>query len=220
MKAIIFDLDETLVNRAETMRLFLSEQYERFRVLAAVASHDFVTAVLIHQKNGYEDKHVAYQLACEELYGDDAHAKMLFEDFKDKYGFEAVLFDGVKEVLEKLSQHFALGIVTNGRERCQNAKIDFVGIRDRFKSIEISEQFGLKKPDPSIFLSCLKKLGMEASECVCVGDNPKNDLIPAKALGMKTIWVRNSNFEIPEDVDAVVDTVAEIETVLDKLLGS
>jgi putative hydrolase of the HAD superfamily len=199
------------------MYQFLLKQYTCFEELASVTSNEFANAVLAHQKNGYEDKFVAYQLACDQLFSDPSKAEYLFEDFKDKYGFEAVLFDNVKEVLEKLALNFKLGIVTNGRERCQNAKIDFVGIRGLFKAIEVSEQFGIKKPDPRIFQSCLDKLGSKASDSICIGDNPKNDLYPAKELGMKTIWVKNNNFEVPEYVDAVIDTVAEIETALTQM---
>jgi len=69
MKALIFDLDETLIDRSKTMSLFLRVQYERFVVLGSVSVDNFVVSVLKYQKNGYEDKHVAYQLACSELLG-------------------------------------------------------------------------------------------------------------------------------------------------------
>ncbi len=213
-KFLIFDLDETLIDRSKTMDLFLRCQYERLTDIGSIAVDDFVSSVLKHQKNGYEDKHVAYRHACSELLGEDSLAKFLFADFKDKYGFEAVLFEGVKEILERLSGKFSLGLVTNGRARCQNAKLDHVGIRHLFKSIKISEEFGIKKPDKSIFEACLYELGAKPSECICIGDNPENDLFPAKNIGMKVIWVRNNNFEEPAFSDTKIDSVAFIETAL------
>jgi len=201
MQSLIFDLDETLIDRTETMRLFLANQYLRFADFIEATKEDYITSVLHHQKNGYENKHTAYKLACAELINNEKIADDLFTDFKDKYGFEAILFTGVKEVLERLSKKFTLGLVTNGRERCQNAKIDFVGIRPFFKSIE----------------SCLAELGSDPSNCVCIGDNPANDLFPAKNIGMKTIWVINDNFEDFYIYDEAIKSVVFLESALERL---
>lgn len=217
MSSLIFDLDETLIDRAETMRLFLTDQYPRFEESIKATKDEFVRSVLHHQRNGYENKHTAYQLACVELFDCDQIADELFKDFKDKYGFEAVLFDGAKEALDDLFQKYSLGIVTNGRARCQNAKIDFVGIRHLFKVIKISEEFGSKKPDPSIFEACLNELGSQANSCIFIGDNPDNDLKPARELGMKVIWVRNTNFSTPKEVDGIIDSISDIQEVIQRI---
>ncbi|WP_435693401.1 HAD family hydrolase [Rubritalea sp.] len=214
IQTLIFDLDETLIDRTKTMRLFLECQHDRNSQLSTIEVKDFVKSVLKHQKNGYEDKHVAYKLACSELFREDSLADELFLDFKDRYGFEAVLFTDVKEALESLSKVFTLGLVTNGRARCQNAKIDYVGIRHLFKSIKISEEFGSKKPDENIFKSCLHELASIPNDCICIGDNPNNDLLPAKELGMKTIWISNDHFEYPSFCDVAVESVAHLTPVL------
>ena len=137
---------------------------------------------------------------------------------KEKYGFEAVSFEGVEDVLEELSKVYSLAVLTNGRTRCQNAKLDSLGIRDLFEVVKISEEFGLKKPDSRIFESCLSDLGCVAESVVCIGDNPDNDLLPAMELGMKVIWVRNSHFQAPSGVDAVIGSVASIGPALSKIL--
>ena len=217
MQSLIFDLDETLIDRTETMRLFLTNQYLRFANFIKATKEDYIKSVLHHQKNGYENKHTAYKLACAQLIINEQIADDLFTDFKDKYGYEAILFTGVKEVLERLSKNFTLGLVTNGRAKCQNAKIDFVGIRPFFKSIKISESFGVKKPDQRIFESCLAELGCDPSNCVCIGDNPINDLLPAKDIGMKTIWVMNDNFDASDTYDEAIESVKFIEAALKKL---
>lgn len=198
------------------MRCFLADQHSRLNKNISTSAEAFVASVLHHQRNGYEDKRIAYQLACVELTGSDQLAEELFADFKDKYGFEAVLFEGVKNTLEALCQQYSLGIVTNGRARCQNAKLDSLGIRHFFKVVKISEEFGSKKPDPEIFKSCIKDLGSNVDSCICVGDNPDNDLKPAKDLGMKVIWVRNNNFSTPDFVDAIIDSVSNINATIIK----
>ena len=217
MKALLFDLDETIVDRGETMRRFLIQQIRRFHPAIDLPVDAYVTSVIHHQKNGYENKLKAYELACEELLVDTNFAKDLFLDFNENYGDEAVPFNGVKEVLEELSNRYSLAIVTNGRARCQNAKIDYLGIRHLFQVIIISEEFGAKKPDPKIFEACLNELGCGASNAIFIGDNPQNDLEPAKKLGMKVIWVRNPHFDVPQEVDGIVDSVALIEGAITKI---
>ncbi len=48
----------------------------------------------------------------------------------------------------------------------------------------------LKKPDPAIFLLALEKANCRPEEAVMIGDRLDNDIVPAKALGMKTAWIR------------------------------
>lgn len=81
--------------------------------------------------------------------GEPDISEALVEDDKQAYGFDADIFPGVVELLEELAQTFDLAIITNGRSRGQNAKIDSVGIRKYFKVITVSEEEGIKKPhDP------------------------------------------------------------------------
>jgi len=65
--------------------------------------------------------------------------------------------------------------------------------------------------------TCLCELEAKLSDCVCVGDNPNNDLSLAKDIGMKAIWVRNDNFEESVFCDEIIESVALIESTLKKL---
>lgn len=46
------------------------------------------------------------------------------------------------------------------------------------------------KPDIKLFKIALEQSGYNASETVMVGDRLDNDIFPAKAIGMKTIWIK------------------------------
>jgi putative hydrolase of the HAD superfamily len=52
----------------------------------------------------------------------------------------------------------------------------------------VSEAEGLRKPDPLIFRRAAERLGVEAGECLFVGDNPEIDIIGAAAAGMQTAF--------------------------------
>ncbi|MCP8898704.1 HAD family hydrolase [Gilvimarinus xylanilyticus] len=215
IKAILFDLDETLIDRTETMRRFLLEQHGLFAELAAFSAPVYSAVCLSQQANGYADKLDAYVSACHELgVGSSGLAQRLFVDFKDRYGERPVLFSGVMATLKQLHGRYQLGLVTNGRVKGQMAKIEASGIKRFFSSICISESLGCKKPDATIFQACLDELSVAADEALFVGDNPTADIEPARKLGMFTVWVKSEYFSAPQLCDGIVSGVGELARCL------
>ncbi|WP_338152459.1 HAD family hydrolase [Indiicoccus explosivorum] len=100
-------------------------------------------------------------------------------------------------------------MITNGRTAFQLAAIQSLGIEDFFDVILISEREGLRKPDPRIFNKALDAIGAEPKETIFVGDHPMNDIAAAKAVGMRTIWKRNSQWKTAE-ADNVIDELKEV----------
>lgn len=215
IRAILFDLDETLIDRAETMRRFLAAQHGLFPELSGHSISVFTNICVSHQDNGYADKLVAYASACEELgLTDSSLAGKLFADFKERYGKDPVPFSDVSETLNILQDQYRIGLVSNGRTKGQTAKIDSCGISGFFSSICISESFGCKKPDTAIFRACLDELSVRPSEAVFVGDNPVADIAPAKKIGMFAVWVKNSHFPAPAVCDGVVASIGELPSLV------
>ena len=154
LQAIIFDLDQTLLDRTATFERFLKAQYLRFQAdLSAVPIDEFVASVQGCDNNGYTPKGDVYAQVCNHWSLDISDE--LLADFKEVYGQEPILFDGVIDVLKTLKTRYKLGLITNGRSRGQNAKIDNAGIRNLFSAIKISEEEGVKKPSPAIFERCV-----------------------------------------------------------------
>ena len=85
---------------------------------------------------------------------------------------------------------YKLGIIANQKlgtaERLENW-----GLLQYFDVIAASAEVGYAKPDKRIFEKVLEMAGCTARESVMVGDRLDNDIIPAKALGMKTVWIKN-----------------------------
>ena len=71
----------------------------------------------------------------------------------------------------------------------------------------LSEEVGLFKPDPALYLRALGDAGVGPNECVMIGDRLDNDIEPAATLGMATVWVRwperKSKAWQPDDPDAL-----------------
>lgn len=81
------------------------------------------------------------------------------------------------------------------------------------------------KPDQRFFETILANADTQASESVMIGDRLDNDIIPAKRIGMKTIWIRWGRYSImeprtPDDIpDATVADVREVSTALRSWFG-
>ncbi len=94
-------------------------------------------------------------------------------------------YPGVAETLAELSRQYTLAALTNG-----NANIHRTDIGHHFDFSFSAEEIGAPKPHAALFEAALSHAGVEASEMVYVGDDPKLDIDAANRAGLKTIWIR------------------------------
>jgi putative hydrolase of the HAD superfamily len=221
IKAILFDLDDTLLDRDATTRVFLTAQVEKRReAFRGVSRERFVELVLKHQRHGYGDKLEAYAAACRELGVKAVSPKTLMEDLQTGYGRTPVVFSGAAETLDTFRAQYALAIVTNGFCSWQQAKLRVSGLGKYFSRVVISEEAGMEKPHRRIFEICCRRMGFRPRECVFVGDHPVNDIAGAKAVGMKTVWKKVAWFQPPEKCDGQIETLPELDPLLAKIQKS
>ncbi|MFJ9617381.1 HAD family hydrolase [Streptomyces noursei] len=57
-------------------------------------------------------------------------------------------------------------------------------------AMAVSEEWGVAKPDPDFFTRTVELAGAEAGEVLYVGDHPQNDVLPARAAGLRTAHLR------------------------------
>ena len=126
------------------------------------------------------------------------------------------LYDAAYGVLSALHGRYKLGIIANQSLGTQE-RIDKWGIGQFFDVVIASAEAGCAKPDPGIFTMALRKAGCKAEDAVMIGDRLDNDIIPAKKLGMKTVWVRQG-YAIYQNIDdeskrpdLIVDTIEELK---------
>ena len=99
------------------------------------------------------------------------------------------LYGDVKTVLETLYGKYHLGIIAN-QPLGTEARLKHYGVRDYFSVILSSAEEGISKPAKELFLRAIERAGCAPHEAWMIGDRPDNDIKPAKALGMKTVRVR------------------------------
>jgi putative hydrolase of the HAD superfamily len=187
--AVLFDLDQTLIDRTATLEAYLPDQYERFTAASELDRDRYVRRFLELDRNGYAEKSEFYRVLRAE-FGFTAQTEVLVEDFRSNCFARSTLFAGALETLTELrEQGSKLAIVTNGSSRTQRTKIEATGLEDLVDAIVVSGEVGFSKPDQRIFEIATDSLGVQCGECVFVGDNPERDIVGACGAGMSTIWV-------------------------------
>ena len=92
--------------------------------------------------------------------------------------------------------------------------IDFLGV---------SAIVGIEKPNPVIFELAISKLATPANQIIHIGNRIDTDVLPAKKLGMKTVWVRRGEANpdpSPADLaqaDISVDDLTNLTQLISKL---
>ncbi|OAB45533.1 hypothetical protein PGLA_03195 [Paenibacillus glacialis] len=215
LKAIIFDLDGTLLDRDRSLNNFVEHQYDRYDALHHVKKEEFVQRFIELDKRGYVWKDRVYQSLINEF-----EAKLDWQDLLDDYieGFQnhCVGFSGMVEMLDFLKEkNMKLGMITNGYERFQDNNIKALNISDYFEVILISEREGIRKPDPEIFLRAVNLLGVKPEDSIYVGDHPSNDIEASLNVGMRSIWKEDDFQNKPLNTTWTIRELHEIRVIVE-----
>ena len=218
IKAVLFDLDGTLLNRDESVKLFINRQYDRLSDLVNHIPKDmYVTRFIELDSRGYVWKDRVYQQLVEEFDISGITWEELLQDYIIEFKNNCVPFPNLIKMLEELkNSNQILGMITNGKGQFQMDNIKALGIEEYFDVILVSELVGMKKPDPQIFNKALEQLHTLPQESVFMGDHPENDVKGAKNVGMKGIWKRDFQWS-NVDADDIVDDLAEVPSVIANL---
>ncbi|WP_409252619.1 HAD family hydrolase [Bacillus sp. SCS-153A] len=216
MKAILFDLDRTLHDRDASVIQFLQAQHQRLNSLHHTAiPTTYIDRFIELECNGYVWKDQVYASLANE-FNLPLSPEELLEDYLVGFHQHCRVMEGASDILSSLrSAGYKLGMITNGKTGVQNNTINSLGIRKYFDCIIISEEAGIKKPDPDIFTLAAEALNVTPSECLYVGDHYENDVKAARVSGMKAAWLTGID-SIPDELDAdlVVSSLFELQGFL------
>lgn len=114
------------------------------------------------------------------------------------------LLDGAHEALAAARRGRKTALLTNGRPEIQRPKVRQFALDSAVDFVGITGELGAWKPDPRAFEMILEKLDVRAQDAVMVGDALDFDIVPAKRLGMRTVWVSATRPSHHPDADLVV----------------
>jgi putative hydrolase of the HAD superfamily len=223
--AIIFDLDETLFDRTGSLRLFLEDQFGRLCSDVFQEQEAAIDRFLELDSRGRTPKDQVYATLLGEFGMDDAGmAAKLFDHYEQNVWRFAYGFDGMSETLNEIrALGWKTGIVSNGKTHIQMRSLLALNLDRLVDLYLISENVGLRKPDPEIFQLAARKLSVCPSNCVFVGDSPEADIIGAQRVGMKTVWFPNGAHwpdKLTPIPNATIHSLVELGGVLRELIGS
>lgn len=205
-RAILFDFDDTLVSydagqryglekafsafgippKEEFFRIYREENEKLWRLAekGEISSEELRARrfELLLERGGIKaiagvHKDLSSEALCE----------VYLENFSKSVEFEP----GAEEVLREIAQRDGLrrGLITNGFTDTQRERLSRAGLAHYFHGIFISDEIGVKKPDPKIFQAALEGLGgPPPEEVLIVGDNLLSDIIGGKRAGITTCW--------------------------------
>ena len=219
IRGLLFDLDNTLIDREAAFIRFATSFYnERLKYATSMTRENAVATMVCWDEDGYVDRQEMFTRWSIEWPDAGLEPAQLLPWYRSEMKRHVQPDEDNNSLLADLNrQGVPWGVVTNGTVATQHVAYRAAGLDQLAPFIIVSEAAGYKKPDPRIFRDALEQTGLSSPEHVLfVGDNPLADIEGAKRFGMKTAWVRRGR-QFPDDLhppDYVVDHVSELRDVL------
>ena len=211
----LFDLDNTLLDRRAYAR------WAHFFVAQHGLGEDAVSVLCDADDEGMASRHAVFSTARQVL-----GIRESIEDLEASYRVHYPEFIQPDQVILSAVQQlraarWRVGIVTNGPPT-QREKIQRAGLATLMDGVCISEELGIRKPDPRIFDEAIRQCCTHApprDAIWMVGDAPLFDIGGGRAAGLKTAWLHHgrtwSERDFSPDIVAsdVVDAVHQLISV-------
>ena len=221
MKAVLFDLDNTLIDFMKMKEEAVSASVSAM-VTAGIGLEKKKAEKLlfeIYWKIGIEDQQI-FQEFLKKVKGTvDNHllAKAILAYRGKKAEFARPLPGAVKIVKSLKKRGYKVGIVSDAPGINAWIRLCQMGIDSLFDVVITLDETGEKKPSSKPFNLALKELSILPQDVVYVGDRPERDIKGAKKLGMKTVFARygNRDFKGKSGADWEIKDIKEVLEVID-----
>ncbi|WP_221393218.1 HAD family hydrolase [Dyadobacter sp. NIV53] len=126
--------------------------------------------------------------------GDALVASLTKSIANDCNDFAQRTIENAKPILAQLAEKYPIVLVSNFYGNIHKV-LEVFGIDHFFKQVIESAVVGIRKPNPEIYKLGADFLGLLPEECVVIGDSFVKDIVPAKELGCKAIWLNVQGWE-------------------------
>lgn len=205
IKAITFDLDDTLWPLKPTLMHAEHETYEWLKINAKSLTNQFSLAALSEFRFTLFKNDIRFKNQISQVRKETIKAFALRSNYSEKEAIELAeqafnvhyklrqkvnCYEGVEELLSLLSKNHLLGTISNG-----NADVKQTCIGHHFSFALSAEHINASKPDGLIFDTALSRIeslmgqALDPSEVAHVGDDFLCDIVGAKRAKFKAIWL-------------------------------
>lgn len=201
LKAVLFDLDDTIFDHQHARRAALGALQASF---SALANQDVFSLEVVHERFLQEPHSrllagevTLAQARLERLrglfaeFGVKLSPDQLAEAdviYRKSYNNSRRRVPGVFELISFLAPQVKIGVITNGLVREQQEKLVLCGVTDLVDTVVVSEAVGAKKPNREIFDYALGRLQVRNHEAIMIGDFWSVNVLGAHAAGISAIW--------------------------------
>ncbi len=221
MKAVLFDLDGTLIDTAADFIRIIQEMCRQ-------EGKAVVDAELIRTQVS-EGARAMVKLVYPELEVEDpvflAHRQRFLNLYGQDIAVDTDLFTGMYPLLETLEQHqIPWGIVTNKPRDLSESLLEALNLTERCAVLVCPEDVSRTKPDPEPMYLAAEQIQITAKDCIYVGDHPR-DIDAGRNAGMYTILAAYGYLPLAHkddlnawQADCIVNDVAELQQIIYKLV--
>jgi len=231
VRAVLFDLDDTLFDHLRCSRAALAGVAARHACFDAIDPSELerrhagileqlhlevIAGRMVLDAARVERFRQLYRAAGVEA--DEALAASAAACYRDAYIEARVEVDGASALLAAVRERAQVVVVTNNLLEEQKAKLRHCGLDRHVDLLVASEEAGVSKPEPGIFEIALERAGVTARHAVMVGDSWTNDVLGARAVGIRAIWFNRAGLPAPDPSITVLDRLRPLEAVLPVIL--
>lgn len=223
IKAVVFDLDDTLILEKDYIKSGLKKISnifrEKYNFNSDLIFNEMLELVSKNESNIFnkilDSYHIEYSKK-DIIY--------LVDEYRNHSPNISLLNDAKKTLNWLIKNNYKLGIITDGYKETQRKKIKALGLNMIIDEIIITDELGKKywKPNKYPYILIKQRLNISFNEFIYVGDNPNKDFISAKELGIKTFKIVRKDgvyYDIKKPKEYEADYKITSLTELIKYLG-
>lgn len=233
-RAILFDLDDTILSFADRRLVLISiaeEFSEHLGPLTAIEVGNAVEEAFV-EFWASQEKYRTWRfdlLGARVMVAEQAFARLvsfspaLTPEVAKRFAerFHAIrddqisFFPGALEALDTFRAHgVRMALVTNGHAQIQRAKVERFDLASRFDHVQIEGEVGFGKPQERAYLHAMEALGVTAADTWMVGDNLEWEVAAPQRVGIYAIWHDHAGTGVPPNSlvkpDRIVRSIAEL----------
>ncbi|RIA77989.1 putative hydrolase of the HAD superfamily [Anaeroplasma bactoclasticum] len=208
MKTVIFDLYGTLMN------IHTDEERDSFWKNLAKAFKDYKEYEPMELKSEYlklckelekEKEEIEILDVFHILYPEGDVNKIAITFRKLSTDFIHPYF-GVKRLLKKLkSEGYKIYLLSNAQASFTKWELSKFNLEYLFDGIFLSSDLGIKKPNMAYYNALIEKYSIDTNNAIMIGNDYNNDILPAKELGLKTIYIESNQSYFVDTEDKIIN---------------
>lgn len=205
IRAILFDLDGTLIDTEPSAATAICEVFRAWGIQIESSDAEFITGRTWAAASQFLFNKYPLPVSAEEA------SRILIKRYQDEIQKELHLVPGGAQAVQELAPHYPLALVSGSHRREILWALDRLGIRQCFKTILGAEDYPQSKPAPDGYQKAIQALGVTPQEGLVFEDSTPG-ITSAKAAGLWVVAITGTN-HFNQDTSQAHEKIADLRGV-------